>query len=136
MGIDVDTVIATARRRGSLVASERWLPGFTAAWGLWLLAPWDTFSGAPGWAAMAAVMPEWAWGLLLLALGSAHLALAQRHAPLVWRRVLNAIGAAVWFGIAIGFGLSSPTGTGFLTYTFIALLKARLFWLLSQEAKA
>ena len=45
---------------------------YTVLWGLWLIAPWwDVFTVAALYSQMAAIAPEWVWGMVALVCGSA-----------------------------------------------------------------
>ena len=96
-------------------------------WAAQLLMPWNTFSTAPGYAAMAAIMPEAAWGLVLGWIG-----FTQVGAYLLnqWRiRLAASLGACmVWTFLGVLFGYSNPQGTGIVVYPFLALITALVFW--------
>lgn len=87
--------------------------------GLWLLAPASTFGSSPTFAAMAALMPEAVWGVVLGAVGAFRLAVLRsgRCAP---RRVGAMIGFLFWFTLASLFLWSSPASLGFPLFALLA----------------
>lgn len=76
--------------------------------GLWLLAPWHTFGGNPALYGQLGALPEWGWGLVLIAFGAHHLA-ALRHGSLSWRRYASGLGFVVWWSWGLLFLLGQAT---------------------------
>lgn len=80
--------------------------------GLWLLAPWSTFSALPGaYGRLGAMLPEPAWGAILFGHGVAHFgvllnALVNRQVdPCRWA----ALGLILIWGVVLGgFVASNP----------------------------
>jgi hypothetical protein len=96
-------------------------------WGLQLLMPWNTFTTSASYAAMGAIMPEFAWGAMLAWVG-----LTQVGAYLLdqWRiRLASTLGSCMaWTFLGVLFGVANPQGTGIVVYPFLALVSALVFW--------
>lgn len=96
-------------------------------WGIQLLLPWQTFASSGGYAVLAAVLPENAWGTLLALLGvlkiGAYL-LAKHRARLAG----SLVGSMTWAFFSVAFGVANPAGTGIVVYPFLAVLSALIFW--------
>ena len=92
----------------------------TAAWGIWILMPWDTFGSAKLFSKMSEFAPEWAWGtwsilcgiLLIIAIFKGlYSFLARTLMFSLWH--WSAVSAMMWWG--------DWHNTGGLTYTFFAV---------------
>ncbi len=96
-------------------------------WGVQLLLPWETFRTGVGYAVLAQLAPETAWGLLMAWCG-----FTQIGAYLMeqWRvRLAASLGACMaWSFLSMAFGFSNPYGTGIIVYPFLALISALVFW--------
>lgn len=82
--------------------------------GAWLLLPWDTFESSPTFAVFS-ILPEWLWGLSLMALGASHLE-ALRSGNTDHRRHAATIGYLVWFSFAMVFVWTNPPAIGWLAF--------------------
>ena len=76
-----------------------WLMGtLKAVWGLWLILPTRTFAASPAAYRLAlSVMPEWAWGLLMVVIGASQLA-AWYADDRRGRFLAACAGTSFWFG--------------------------------------
>jgi hypothetical protein len=96
-----------------------------------LLNPYtDTFVSSPSFAAMAALAPEWVWGLALFGVGVVHLAAMIRRAY-HWRRAMMFVFAVLWAFMAAMFLLSNPSGWGPVLYGILAGSSGWAYWRLS-----
>lgn len=105
------------RRLFSEESFTRWL---LLGFGVWLLAPNDTFAGSPTYHAMATVAPEWAWGASAVVIA------------LVWavgrgRMIFCFLAVLFWLFVVLGFGRANFWSTGTVTYSIIALQTCKLF---------
>lgn len=86
--------------------------------GAWLLMPFGTFETSSVFR-LVAVIPEWAWGILLIAIGIGHLmALADGSAG--WRRSASLLGFLVWFTFASTFVYSNAAGLSWCAFFVLA----------------
>lgn len=96
-------------------------------WGVQLILPWETFASAPGYRVLAQVMPEVAWGVLLIWVGVTKIGaylLDQRRV-----RMMATIGAMmIWTFLSVAFGWANPYGTGIVVYPTLAFTSAVIFW--------
>lgn len=96
-------------------------------WGVQLVLPWDTFTTGLGYAAMAELLPEPVWGLVLAWIG-----VTQVGSYLLdqWRvRLASSLGALMaWTFLTVLFGASNPVGTGVIVYGGFAGMSAWVFW--------
>lgn len=128
-------IVITIQRQAGVRYGERALAALALGIGGWFLVPWwVTFAATRGYRAMALVAPEQVWGVLLVALGVLTLA-AQRSGVLLARRILNAIGLAVWVAIAIGFLVANPPSIAGPICAWIVSLYAVIFAWQNQEAR-
>lgn len=127
-------IVSIIEQRARTRFVERSLGVLTLAWGLLLLGPWSTFGVSPSYRVMAVAAPEWLWGAVMTAAGAITLGM-QLNGNLWTRRVLNAIGCALWLLIAMGFLLASPASGGSVVYSWIAGNYVLVFLWLNQEAR-
>lgn len=98
------------------------------AWASALLDPFtDTFGSAAGFNAMADLAPDWAWGLVCLAIGIAGIAgwVTGRY-RLRRTALLGAVG--LWAVIAAMLCTSNYAGTGWRVYLLVAAGAALGYW--------
>lgn len=89
-------------------------------WGLWLLAPAESFTTSQAFTAMAGIAPEQVWGMVILCVGALRLhALATGN----WlaRKSIAFLAALFWIFVALMFAMSSIASTGVPVYTLHAL---------------
>lgn len=101
-------------------------------WSIVLLMPWNTFESAHSFDAMAALLPESMWGLLLGWVGVTQvgaLALSQYRV----RLVSSLIACCTWVFIGIVIGWSNPQGLWIAIYPQLAASAAWSFWRLARE---
>lgn len=96
------------------MTSERWQElvsaGVALVWGVVLLLPGDLFAGIQRYVALAVAVPDWVWGLLLLAFGLTVILLS----PLRWRKEAHAGLGVVWTLVVILIFLDGVTPAGVL----------------------
>jgi hypothetical protein len=97
-----------------------WRAALSVCWGAWVALPgMHTFENSRAWQPFTQTAPEEFWGLLMLAAGLGHLVgVWRRFAPLRAACVLCT--GALWLTFAAGFFLAMPTGTTWITYSFLA----------------
>lgn len=86
--------------------------------GAWLLMPWSTFASSPTFETVE-VIPEWAWGSLLVTTGIGHW-LALRNGSVRWRRLACLIGFVFWFAFGTTFWIANPRGFAVVVYGLLA----------------
>lgn len=96
---------------------------YTTVWGAWLFNPfWTVFRPEAGlYSTMADFMPEWAWGLHAIIIGTAILV----GVCCAWPRALwwgHIAGVYHWLLIAFFYGLGDWRNTGMITSITIAAL--------------
>lgn len=96
-------------------------------WGIQLLLPWETFRSSPGYAILAAIMPESYWGFLLTWVGAMKVGAYLLNQ---WRARLAAtlIAVMIWTFLSVAFGFANPYGTGIVIYPTLAFTSAIVFW--------
>jgi hypothetical protein len=87
--------------------------------GLWLLLPLDTFESSRSFEALT-ILPEWAWGTLLLCIGVFHIGVL-RLGDRDWRQRAALFGFLVWFSFAVVFVTTNPPGIGWLAFLMAGL---------------
>jgi hypothetical protein len=96
---------------------------YTVAWGAWIGSPfWDAFTPRAGlYDAMADFMPEWAWGLHAILIGTAILYGVMAHWPrgIVWGMIA---GTYHWALIAFLYAWGDLNNTGMITSLFLVAL--------------
>jgi hypothetical protein len=126
-----------ARLKGILTVSdfefaELSAGGSMVGWGLWLLNPAvDTFSTSATFRAFA-ILPEWAWALAAIALGSWQVLalLTDNRRGRVVGSFAVAIGwTYIWFALVLGNWRSTATET----YLWPAFSAAWSYWRLSVK---
>lgn len=92
----------------------------TSAWGLWLLAPWETFTSAPVFSKLAQFVPEPMMGLWSLVCGLLIIGAVFRG---LYKCLYLALGFAVWHWgtVSVLMWWGDWHNTGGLTYGFICL---------------
>ena len=86
--------------------------------GGWLLLPLQPFEASATFTQLD-VLPEWAWGLALLAVGCGHLwAVWDGYVP--WRRAASMLGFCVWFTLAVLAGWFNLAGLGLPLFALLA----------------
>ena len=102
-------------------------------WGLWLLAPWATFTASPTFAALSALVPEELLGAVLAGLGCLRgVALLLPGEHRTFRAACALLCSAAWMFVAGALIYSSPASTAAVTYPLYAVTSAwvyvRLLW--------
>ncbi|MGA4519263.1 hypothetical protein ACPA0F_18555 [Solibacillus silvestris] len=95
-------------------------------WGVVLILPFDTFSTAVPYRAMAEIASEFYWGLLMLLMGCSHL-IGITYSLKKIERASFLIATFVWIFIAAMFAFGSPPNTASGTYAIIGLLTGWLY---------
>jgi hypothetical protein len=105
--------------------TELGLGGMSTLFGLWLLNPMlSTYAAAPSFRLLAAIAPEWFWGLWFLALGVTRL-WSLKHGTLIARRNTGFVTALFWFVLWAGFTMANPAATATVVY---AVIDAAAIW--------
>lgn len=89
------------------------------AMGVWLLMPLRSFASSPTFVTLN-LLPEWVWGLFLLALGLLHLA-ALHNGYRPWRKWSALIGCLVWCSFSIVFVWANPPAIGWIMFMSVGL---------------
>lgn len=105
---------------------------YTIVWGAWVANPlWEVFSHAPLYAKMATFAPEWAWGLLAIAMGAMTVyGAVRRYYPALVRGAASS--GLFWFFVSIFYFVSDAASTGgitalvFAVYAFFIYLNIRV----------
>lgn len=99
-----------------------------------LLNPWnDTFGSGVGFRAMAALAPEWAWGLLLFWLGFIQIVVMIKR--IHWRRRAGMfVLSCLWAFLAMMFYWSNPSGWGLVLFGVLAGSAGWAYWRLSLRS--
>lgn len=107
---------------------ELLVAAFTLAWGLWILAPLNSFSVAPSFDLLARYMGEQALGWGVAAIGTLSL-VAQMYDSRGWLRDCSLLALfGLWTGLLVLFGLSSGwRSTGCATFAVIAVATLLVF---------
>ena len=101
-----------------------------AVLGIFLLLPYHTFASSPLYSAMAGLLRENTWGVLLIAVGLVQLAgvigwwMTEQQAHL-WRKWSALLMVAMYSFLASGFALVTIYTTAVPTYSLFALSQ---FW--------
>jgi hypothetical protein len=96
-------------------------------WGIQLLLPWDTFTTAQSYQAMAVLFTEESWGVLLGTVGLLQLG-AYIFNTIKLRLVASVAACMIWSFIGALFGISNIQGVGWIVYVFLAMVCALVFW--------
>jgi hypothetical protein len=102
--------------------------------GTQLLLPIDTFSTSNSFKTLS-VLPEWIWGLILVVLGSVHLAALYSNSR-VWRSRTAKMGFVIWFSISTTFWLANPSSLGAVVFLFAGLAQGWVSIRLSLPGKS
>jgi hypothetical protein len=97
------------------------LGSYTTLWGFWMANPfWTVFTRAPLYRWMDAIMPEWAWGTLALAVGLAMVYGVIRHS---YRSLITGalVGYFHWLLISIMYFAGDWRNTGGITALVISV---------------
>lgn len=70
--------------------------------GVWILMPWDAFTGRPAWAWIAEVAPEEFWGVLFLSVALFKLFSVIANHP-GWTRTSSFVTFLLWLLIAVSW---------------------------------
>lgn len=93
-------------------------------WGAWVLNPsMQTFAASPTFAGAASRGPEWAWGVLFLALGAAQSAVLILDV-IRWRQIVASFAVATWTYLSVLVATSVPESTATVIYPLFALAAA------------
>jgi hypothetical protein len=84
-----------------------------------LILPLDTFATSATFRDLT-VLPEWAWGALLIVIGVGHLA-ALRNGNRSWRRWGSGVGFLLWFSLGATFLHASPNSLGAWVFLLAAV---------------
>lgn len=101
---------------------------YTVLWGLWILIPlWMVFPLAPHYAIMAALAPEWFWGVIAIVAGcfTIHGALRPKYRNLKWGAI---VGFFHWTTIGFLYLFASWQSTSWLS-AFAFATYCGLIWL-------
>lgn len=82
--------------------------------GLWLILPFQTFSGSPSFGVIS-VIPENLWAIFLVVIGIGHLMALANGEP-NWRRWSALVGCFVWSAMGITFLWANPAGIGSMLF--------------------
>jgi hypothetical protein len=89
-------------------------------WGLWMVTPVGTFAAGIIYTAMLQVVPEWVWGTMMLAAGTAMFAgVITRRAYLIKNASLFA--ATIYLALTVLYFMSAPTSIPAIVAAFITL---------------
>lgn len=108
--------------------SEWMLAAITTAWGVVLLAPFDTFAVSDAWRFFASFIEEWQLGSMMLTLGTARLVALivngtrPRVTPQI-RRWSAVGGLFLWGGITYSFAASGAFGVWAATYPIFVVVE-------------
>jgi hypothetical protein len=88
--------------------------------GIWLLLPFDSFGSSQAFRIMSVIAPEWAWSVLMVAIGVSQLYFV--HTKRITPRLNMArVMLPVWIVIDLSFLLSLPASTASSTYFVFVL---------------
>jgi hypothetical protein len=94
---------------------------FELLWGLWIINPWEnTFAITSAYRIMAGVMPEWAWGALLLVLGIIQLIVIFRG-TLHMRAISSVTCLFIFLSLALLIFFGNPASVTIPTYLIFAI---------------
>lgn len=119
---------------GSQATLDALFANTATGWGLQLLMPWNTFGTGIGYRALAQLMPEWAWGALLVWVGLTKIGsyLVDHYRV----RMAATLGATmIWTFLSVAFGVGNPYGTGVVVYPVLAFVSALIFWRLWTRSR-
>lgn len=100
-------------------------------WAVILLMPWHTFTSARSFDVMAAIAPEWVWGLLFGWVGITQVGalLLDHHRPRLW----SSLGASMaWVFVACVLGYANPYGLALVVYIPLSAGAAWSYWRLMR----
>lgn len=94
---------------------------YTVVWGAWVANPlWEVFNHAVLYTKMASFMPEYAWGILAIVMGSVTIYGAlKRHYPALVRGA--ATSGFFWFAVSIFYFVGDWASTGGITALVFAV---------------
>lgn len=96
---------------------------FMALFGLWIILPWDAFTGRPAYMLMEDIMPQIWWGILFIGIGVFRLWGAMTNNYSVAR--ISAFAAfALWGTAAICFWISDWRAPVAIIGTYLAVQSA------------
>lgn len=100
---------------------------YTVVWGIWVANPlWSVFNHATLYASMASFMPEYAWGILAIVMGTVTIyGAVKRHYPALVRGA--ATSGLFWFVVAIFYFIGDAASTGGITALVFAVYAAFIY---------
>ncbi len=102
--------------------TEYLLASIALWWGVWLISPfWESFPTTPAFRVMAAIAPEWAWGVVMLSIGGL-LIVGLRRVDYPLRRVALLIMALLWMAIWVALLMGNWRGPGTILYIHLSVL--------------
>jgi hypothetical protein len=109
-------------------SADRIMFSLSMLFGLVLINPFvETFASSRGYSFMSSVMPETAWGALLVGIALCQFwTITEQH--LEGRRNVALLSMGVWLFISWGFLISNPAGTGWPVYGLLAYHSLRIYW--------
>ena len=100
---------------------------YTVVWGIWIANPfWTVFTQAPLYSAMAAIWPEYVWGLIAIGAGVTTImgAVVRSYGALTRGSMVAAIH---WLVISIMYFMGDPLNTGGITSLVVAVYAAVVY---------
>lgn len=100
---------------------------YTVVWGLWVVNPlWNVFEQSPLYAKMATFMPEWAWGLVAISMGTITVygAIKRRYGPLVRGAATHGF---FWSVVSVFYFAGDWASTGGITALVFAAYGAFIY---------
>lgn len=108
----------THERRSFVI--EAYLSLQAVMFGLWLLAPWDTFAALPVAYDALMLLPEWVWGMLFTIHGVLHLTALDRG-DMRMRRRGTSVTILLWGTVLCGFVSAAALSTATPMYAMPVL---------------
>jgi hypothetical protein len=132
LGVALETKRGEALLRSDPAAAEIHCAAIAAVWGVLLVLPGNTFSTTPSYDAMAHIMPEWCWGVMMLALSCQGI-VGVVTAMQSLRRTAALYGVVSWSLIAWLLVLANPWATGGYVYLLTAITHGSTYWRLGAR---
>lgn len=114
--------VARVLREDGTGPTEAWTSFVLLVWGLWLVLPPDTLTGAKTpYSLLVGLTPEWTWGSLAILISLLALAsLGSKQRAL--RRWSALAEAGFWFSVAVLIVASSYIAVAWVTYLALAIV--------------
>ena len=112
--------------------AERWQALTAIAWGVWLAWPFATFAAPSGiWSFMGTIAPEWVWGAMTIAIGSA--ALLASFATVGFRVAANLVMVSGWAFVAWSALWHYPPATVGVLLLMLSIRQAAVLGLAAMD---